>query len=448
MLNEIRVQNVYTCRSTANPTNYEFTIEPLVHVELWTPHTNLQNYARLSVQGDVTFTPRGWLTSKLQPQNAIVENAAPVAMRQREFRVVTNTIAWNKALFFTNNFIVGRSVTYDLTLANQRLRNLAIPAGRNEVDRVPGAFPTLSISNSLPAAPPPGGESRVTNTVVIECLDPRFNWDPRDRRQADPLWQWRVTNSPAMATLGGLNRWTQEYFADRRQNGCDSDDVMYCRDRGTVTVPGELGYLVYFPWKTVRLFDESGHTNYHSVLDTFTTTNATRVKGLVNPNSEYADVIASVFNEMPIDEFPSDPVPATVFRLGTNLAMRIGEAITNHTFTSFFVRISDLGNLTGVFGDANLLNSARATTEFRKEALLRNSASLFSTRQMMFTVLVASSYAVHGDSLGNEFIPVDKTVIDVDKTVVRSSERRVVSLFWFDTYTAAAYIRFFKFLDN
>jgi hypothetical protein len=243
-----------------------------------------------------------------------------------------------------------------------------------------------------------------------------------------------------MATLGGRNRWTQEYFADRPRNGCDSDDLMYCAN-SPLRVPGELGYLVYFPWKTVRLFDATGHTNYHRVLDTFTTTNAVSAKGLVNPNSEIPGAIASVFNEMPIDLFPGDPTATPV---STNIALLISVAVTNYTWFPghFFNRVSDMGNLSDIFNDPLLLGSLGARTEFEKEALLRNSSCLFNPRQVLFTALLASDIVRSGENA--EYLPGNPKM---DAGVPIVAERRAVCLFWFDAYTGSSFARLFRYVD-
>ena len=442
-INEILVVSRYSVEVQGS--NYNFLVEDSVIHELWTPYISSGPFSGLQMSGRARFTPIGDLAnatfSFATPADYPMAVNQQVSMNQREFAVVTNGVWGRPQLarsFTTTNYFAFTNATYELRAYDLALRS----SGQPETDKILGDV-IVNIDMSLPGNPT-GTTMSVTQSNLFACLDPRFNWDP------SAAWQWRWTNAPSEATLGSINQWTTNYMAANagsRTERADGDTFMYCADQA-LRSKGEIGYLVYLPWRTVRLYDPFGETNYHAVLDTFTIipTNQVSAKGLINPNSEFPGVLAAAFNGMSIDMHP-DATQTNADRIEPSEAVMLAEAITNHTMDEFFVNVSDMGNMTEVFANTNLLvNVLRANTEFEKESILRNSADLFNTRQWMFTSIMAASYVSAEDRFGGRENSDWHYVVNED--AVRSSERRAVCLFWFDAFTGESFVRFFKYLDN
>jgi hypothetical protein len=342
-----------------------------------------------------------------------------------------------------------KEVVYRLTLNMPRLQK---GSGGAYLDQM-NTF-TLTITNSL-AYWPTSGDPRATNanpwSGQIECLDPRFNWD------VSATNRWR---SETNHTLGSNNTWAVEYVGNTN-NQADGDFMMYCAN-GPLKTVGEIGYLVYAPWKTIRLAVSPRHSWYHTnALSAFTTydTNVVRsVKGLVNPNTEHTAVLSCVFDGMPLDLYPGSTVSSIT------QAVAIADSIQTHVYGNpgvpeFFWNVSDIGGVTNLFGPvAGTLPVAAtlgATNDFLRESILRNSAGLLNTRQQLYTFFMVASY-VPGfpddyNPIGQGTITTPGTVsppgIAADTDQPRVSERRGVALFWRDAWTGESFLRFFKMLD-
>ena len=85
---------------------------------------------------------------------------------------------------------------------------------------------------------------------------------------------------------------------------------MFVRN-GQLKVAGEVGNLFYGKrLQTIRLYNHSatnGNDNFHPVLDYFTMESDTTAvrKGLVNPNLRDTNILAAVWDGMPVR--PEDP---------------------------------------------------------------------------------------------------------------------------------------------
>lgn len=290
------------------------------------------------------------------------------------------------------------------SLASVKVRASArVLQGGVEVDRVGGSGATLLELDI---------GSRISGfgnfSFGKEADDPRLNWNGADATQ----WKTVVTHS-LRTTNSGLT------FANA---GADGHFYMYVANRPLKAV-GELGLMLYSatkPWQTLSLLQGP---NFFPVLDRFTlNTNEVR-HGLVNPNGYNTNVIATVFNRMPVDRVPGDPA-ATNFNLTQLLA--VGRRFANKNIA--LTNSSDLSHLA-----PELTAAVPGLSSAYFESVARNSAGLFAPRQQLFTVVLAAQ------------------VQDDDLNVL--AEQTGVGLIWRDPYivsnnTHATMVRNFRWLTE
>ncbi|MFA5343623.1 MAG: hypothetical protein WC381_06635 [Kiritimatiellia bacterium] len=282
--------------------------------------------------------------------------------------------------------------------------------GGNNVDALknPIVLTTTHDGNTYPA--------RDNKAASLECLDPRFNYDPADSRQ----WRPRAI-LPENATNADPNPWTTGWWPTNLIGDVDSE--MYVAGDRLRSV-AELGYLVYNPnepWKTVKLY---GSTPYR-VLDVFgLSTNTSDVlmtntvyRGVVNCNPNVAtDATAVVFAGMPVDQYPGGSHSNTVMDGARALVSRI-------YFGGFCTNLSDIGRGLNQ-GDLP------GATELERESYFRNSVNLLNVRQNLFTIIIEADVASGGNIPSN---PV---------------KQRAVALVWRDPYTGEMFVRSIKWLKD
>ncbi len=247
---------------------------------------------------------------------------------------------------------------------------------------------------------------------AIEFIDPRFNANAVDARYT------------ALHTLYATNACTTNWWA--ANPGFDTDASMYVANRN-LRVAGEVGFLAYAPWRTVKLYGP----NRRPVLDAFALgTNAAETnvasvrRGLVNPNSRQADALAAAFADLPVDEYPGGPSSALPWAAALNIAAQLQEGgdCTN---------VADIGGALTNFAALAALGPA-LDNELQKESLFRNAAGLLSPRQNVFTVIIESQLAYGG------VYPRYKNL----------SHRRAVAVVWRDPYTGELFVRSFLWLPD
>jgi len=229
---------------------------------------------------------------------------------------------------------------------------------------------------------------------------------------------------------------------------------MFCANREPLETVGELGYLCYAPWRTLRLVKGSGALKpVHAVVDTFSLSpTGTVVRGLVNPNTAHRKPLQAVFNKMPMDLYPGQPV-------GTNLPLTaaqagaLADAIISGTYATSsanapyspsglvngLLNVSDIGGLTNIFPTSATLTGIGVQCEFERESFIRNSAGLFNTRNLSMTVILAATDELRGGGGNNFRIRNDSRM---------GAEHKAVAIVWRDPWTKEQFIRFFRYLPN
>ncbi len=236
-------------------------------------------------------------------------------------------------------------------------------------------------------------------SMGVAADDPRLNWDASNSNQ----WRQMPPNKNSMSTMNDVVPNVMTYNLPGR----DGSWQMYVGNSSNLASVGELGFLLYStnkPWQTISLLTNS--PNFFPVLDRFTVwTNAVR-HGQINPNTRTPNVLATVFNKMPIEYYPGAPNAVTV--TAANASTFATQIKASRTFTN----LSEMGDSTAI-----LTAFPMANNPMLQESVIRNSCGLLSTRQNLFSVLL-----------------IDQA-LDSKTNVL--AEQRATALLWRDPYTTS-----------
>lgn len=321
--------------------------------------------------------------------------------------------------------------SWAVSVENLKVRNMT--AG-SDADAVKGRFRGVQVQSLV-------GVTGPTAYFHAECIDPRFNWGPLDPDH----WDWVATARSHTMGVGnggmdGLNNATRNYLTSHTDTdgqgltSIEARTLMYVADEQLYQV-GDLGYIAYEPWKTVRLYDPGGGTDFERVYDHFynstnliTVSTNTFGKGYINPNTRQDTVLAAVFDDMPIDEYAGDPNATRITSAeADNLARAIQTAVPPR---GGFKSVSDLGRVSALF-DGTVLSFQ---SELERESVLRNAAEMMRTRQNVFVIFVL---AQSGKEPSGSFVV--------------TSEAKAAAIVWRDATLEAAktegtFVRLFKWL--
>lgn len=414
MINELAFQSTVLVEAVDDPEEgvNQYGVSSTVSLELWNPFLTSQHQTyTVKIQGELYSDPSGFL------------EAVPVIVASNlwvdvgGFAVLEHTVTAH-----------GESAPGDSVRIGVRDLNVTVEAGGSVADKLttPCGQGQLEVACELLSGE---GESSASGPVSLECIDPRFNWDPTD------AGQWVLLEDDA--TLGEINHATREYWDANLD--CDQTPEMYTRCGAPLDSVGELGYLVYAPWRTVKLYgaDESQILDFF-ILDADGTTNFLSSEfirhGLVNINSTNQDILASVFNNLPLDAYPGEkrgekiiPQNVSLDNLGDVIIRprKAGEA-AEYGFTN----LSDVWRCPDwkKFFEDN--PTVAATNKFQREALVRNSIGLLTTRDQVYTIIIEAHLASSGN------IPR------------RPSRQRAVAVVWRDAWTGDMLVRYFKWLPD
>lgn len=394
MINEVVVTNSYV---DVLGDGTQIRNEYRIMVEVWYPFTGTNNNSyNLQLKGiysdanpptpkpgDVTI-----VSQPLSPPGGVWTQGVMVVITSAPQAVATNFVQDLSAAKVSIHARVRENVTPVDQVAQGLLDQLVI-----------------NIGTAMGAPPSYGSRGKSAN-------DPRINWNGADGNQ------WIAQN---VHTLGRTNA-----TLTAAQAGSDGHLLMHVANRPLKSV-GELGLLLFDSnkhWQTISL--APGSSNFYPVLDRITIYTNNVLYGRINPNSYHTGVLATVFNQMPVERVPFDPL-TTTFSLAqlSNFAQRLvsGGAV--------YTNLSDLGFMT------NALDSMPAAFKIQPamyESVIRNSAGLFHPRQQLYTVVLLAQVL---DAAGNP-----------------SAEQRGAGLIWRDPYpdpvtgTRATQVRYFRWLTE
>ena len=262
----------------------------------------------------------------------------------------------------------------------------------------------------------------------LEAFDPRFNWITGNlgAMHMNTFLHWAVGKDLVYFDISepdfdGIGKLAGFFFSHPEQMTYDGSmgsprlfDCMGRRRDGSVWVDavqyplifpraknapldsvGELALIPIAPYYTMRLYDhrDANRFNmvpsigYHRIYDFFTLRDpagdTAPNHGLVNPNTRQPDVLAAVYDRMPVDEWEAMPKTLT-----SNEARAIGEQIVDQ-LGGEARNICDLGEIDWlpILSSTSELR-AKFPSEASREAVIRNAAGLFSARQQSFIVLL------------------------------------------------------------
>lgn len=338
----------------------------------------------------------------------------------------------------------------DLTLQAQGLNVLKpiyLYSGTNLADKIP---PGMSFPGAIL-------QPDQTKPFASGATDPRFNHEPG---------QWTGNEGEGNGSLNRMNDWFTVPSA--RDAYLAEGTNLYCRN-GPMETPAELGFICTGKgiWQTIDLFtDDAVDMLAGLVADTnlwytatygqeiWQTTNVFYTNGTVNPNTRSSNVLNSAFVDLATHEVPN----VDTARIGANplnddtpdgmdivgrIAEEILEETEDGTFSTAFQAGTDWARIPcmrqgGAVADLGLNNNQR-------EALLRNTWSLFSPENSLFTVVVVAQTIKEG--------PNGVGIWNEDQDVI-AGERRAVALVWRDPFKTGSnlhhemYVRMFRNLND
>lgn len=256
--------------------------------------------------------------------------------------------------------------------------------------------------------------------------------------------------------------------------------TMHVKNKPLETV-GELGHLPIGPWATIRLtgfdsevaegkkFEKDDFWNnfnqlpevyspedgedvtmpFHTVLDHFTTRGATR--GLINLNSPDPLTLALAFYDMPLDTETLPAVDDKEFDVtmtdtdAEDFASAIIDSWAEHNKDEDgpvpFTRLSQLGY--AFEAEPAILDGVAEPSNYYREAAIRNSCGLFTTRGMTFTIIMR----------GEAFTPTFGRIAVSDEAGTTHATRTAIAQVWRDTEKNEDgiypfFIQYFKILDD
>jgi hypothetical protein len=459
-INEIAVETDFRCtRTSMDPPEYTYQIGVTVSFEIWNAYlvSPTAPYSIRVFARTITLTPISGPPFVTRANTQPTFGSASIGARSFAVLSPKPVVPMQQVVSptFTNR------VVYSLQFSPPGLvlrRGLGAGVTVDEVE--PTGF-TLVFTNTLPAEPTTQGQI-VSNDDnrhhTVEAVDPRFNWVISN----SAFW---VVSSLFTNSLGTTNSATLAYLTNTA-NMTDfepGDNVakatyLHSANDDTFETVGELGYLCYAPWRTVRLV--RGGTRLvlgmptekplHPVVDTFSLFKSNQVtRGLVNPNTAHIKPLQAVFNAMPVDLYPSSG--------GSNVspanASALADAMIRETYRTVpalapfspdglkkgLLNVSQFGSLTNLFPCSTSLSNIGVQCEFERESLVRNCAGLFNTRNIAFTVVLAASDEINGGG-GTDF--------DIRNASRMGSEHKAVAIVWRDPWTKEQFVRFFRYFPN
>ncbi len=307
-----------------------------------------------------------------------------------------------------------------------------------------------------------GTVSRYMTNTWSECLDPRFNWNVnsplhwlKESRVKMLILRNKSAAEKAAAThtAGFLNTYTKcmwnptaygfpENSGPFKEEHRDEDMRMHVADEPLKTV-GEIGYLAYAPWHTVRLFKHSasvftGHTDPPAVHDVYRyfemgDTAEENRRGLIPLNTQDTNIMQAAFVDMPYNVGAPEPWQ----RVDSATASAVGNAIMmNGPYANFSEMATHSTGLGGIFEDYGNNN-------LEQEAFLRNAEMLFGSRQNLFLIVAGGRF--YTDTMGAGGVDI--------------AYRRALVIVWRDpeeTFEPGhptdphhdSFVRYFQWLDN
>ncbi|MDF7809170.1 hypothetical protein P4E94_17115 [Pontiellaceae bacterium B12219] len=305
-----------------------------------------------------------------------------------------------------------------------RVLNLEFPLGSGLTNSLLPAVATLSKELFDPTT---AAESSIAFTISMACIDPRLNFDGTDANQ----WTEISGLGDSIDTMGQIN---EDVISDAVDTP-DPTDMIYVRNQDRIDSPWEFTYLLYntrLPWKTFQMLEEYDSDDTRFILNNLSPhPDGPPTRGRINPHSPHRDVLASVFLEMPIDEFVGDGMKRMDAEQATDTAELIMEKVADNKWPT---TPADFAASISVSELQRLLNGSDNPWEL--ESLFRNSYELFNPHDTLYTILLVAQSGSDTD---------ENLVLSDDE--VRAS-RQALAYVWRDAATGKAAVVFYGQSDT
>jgi hypothetical protein len=264
-------------------------------------------------------------------------------------------------------------------------------------------------------------ETALDFTVSMACIDPRLNYNGVNPDQ----WTEVSGLSDSIDTMGEIN-------SDVIANAVDTPDrtdMMFIRNQDRIDSPWEFTYLLYsplLPWKTFQMLEAFDTDNTRYILNNLSPHPAgPPARGRFNPRTTHNNLLASIFLDMPTDEFLGSSMNRMDAEQATDAAERIVE-IANDNWPSTpadFAASVSVDDLTSIFKGSD--------NPWELESLFRNSYELFNPDDTLYTILLVAQSGTDTDE--------DHLISDDE---VRASQQAVAYV-WRDAQSGKAAVVFY-----
>jgi len=387
MINEVVVNYSLTVRS-----NRTFDLFYAVDVEWFYPF-DTQNTLPYTLEFDASFVAGPKNTAGAPVPSVTLSKSVPaiaVAARNSYGSKETDLGSLSGTLPAEGNY------TNDFTVEVRA----QIKAGAAIVDSVPYPYDgsRIKVAVNVPFQCLPTMTPSIIDTQFwSECYDPRFNWNPAggyqwfgNREGLDTAFSGQGPSLNAKNKMISAMFGSPPDYSMFRTNP-DGGTLLYVANRPLKSV-GELGNICIAPWSSIRLYDHDYPAMYpgtappyHKVLDYFSVTNKSHLRGLVNVNTTNVAVLASVFYGLPNKEYDASTATKMTWDVASNLAMNVIAHRPYSTLSSIGTKSNNWPTyFTG------------PTNDIYNEAAIRNAAGLLTVRHNMFTIFLLSDSYIEG----------------------------------------------------
>ncbi len=274
-----------------------------------------------------------------------------------------------------------------------------------------------------------------TNATVrfvasMACVDPRLNWD------GESLDQWKEESdageNASAGTMGDIN----ETVINDHTSTPDPTDKIFVRNEGRIDTPYEFTYFLYDPskpWKTFQFIEENDDDDTRFIIEHLSPYPKGPPRyGRINPFSPHTNVIASVFMNMPMDEFNNPATLRMDEQQATQAAERFMDYVANNGWPT---NAAEYGR--GItFSELQDVMDNNSQNPWIAESFFRNTYELFNPRDTLYTLILAaqSGHDRNGDG----------TISDDE---VQSTQKAVVYV-WRDPASGKAACVFYGLSDT
>ena len=396
---------------------FNYRVDGNYAFELWWPFVqedpqgrSFDFAAEMEITVDVTGDDKGGtsVTDSITETRNITKSGIS-GLLAKPFTVVTGSVpvTVNSSVVLNNS-----SNRLDKIKVSIKYKAIKVVQGGGDSDVVADGiqYAAEKSFSGLPYPIPPS--DRTFKAQGIEVVDPRFNY---------ALTDWKLTPS-GKASIGESlpieqqvnhltrSRWAADPHLDPNiPQGLDPNNPsvfprhasqMHCRN-GALALVGELGYLPYREWRTIRLLAKDDKV-YHRLGEYFMATNdfdqalaedgLDSFRGKVSVNGSSV-TLASAFYHLPIELYPGQLTPEPLRFASDNWikALIFGNQLVNlgrpgRSFASEW----DLGSVnayrSGIFNNPAIVPVG--LSEFEIESFFRNTMGLLTARNNVFTVMV------------------------------------------------------------